>query len=379
MHNKVCSMLDIDFPLFAFSHCRDVVAAVSNAGGFGVLGCVGHTAESLDIELRWIDEHVNGNPYGVDLLVPTSLDSKESAISAAEIEARIPPEHKAHVESILAQHGIDTKGLWDRDIGDNYGDNLREMGASVILDAAFAHPVKMVVNALGVPPDFMLDRAREKGIVVGALAGAREHAIKHAEAGVDVIIVSGTEAGGHCGEVSTMVLVPEVLEALKPYGDIPVLAAGGIVTGRQMAAVMAMGAAGAWCGSVWLTTAEAETAPVVKEKMLDANSRQTVRSRSRTGKYTRQLRSSWTDAWHQDDSPDPLPMPLQALVSEPALSRVSQLAEGGHAGAKQLATYFVGQGVGLMNSTVSARQVVYDFMEDFASAAERLSATLEED
>ena len=378
MNNKVCSMLDIDFPLLAFSHCRDVVAAVSNAGGFGVLGATGHTAESLDIELRWIDEHINGNPYGVDVLVPTSLDSKEEALAAAELEARIPPEHKAHVESILARHGIDTRGLWDRELGDNYGDNLRERGASMVLDAAFEHPVRMVVNALGVPPDFMLSRAREKGVVVGALAGAREHAIKHAEAGVDVIIVSGTEAGGHCGEVSTMVLVPEVLEALKPYGDVPVLAAGGIITGRQMAAVMAMGAAGAWCGSVWLTTAEAETAPVVKEKMLHANSRQTVRSRSRTGKYTRQLRSSWTDAWHQDDSPDPLPMPLQALVSEPALRRVSQLAESGHDGAKQLATYFVGQGVGLMHSTVSARQVVYDFMEDFANAAERLSATLED-
>ena len=378
MNNKVCSMLNIEFPLFAFSHCRDVVAAVSNAGGFGVLGCAGHTAESLDIELRWLDDHINGNPYGVDLLIPTSLDSKENALSAAEVEARIPPEHKAHVESILAQHGIDTKGLWDRDIGDGYGDNLREKGASVILDAAFSHPVKMVVNALGVPPDFMLDRARRAGIVVGALAGAREHAIKHAEAGVDVIIVSGTEAGGHCGEVSTMVLIPEVLEALKPYGDVPVLAAGGIVTGRQMAAVMAMGAAGAWCGSVWLTTAEAETAPVVKEKMLHASSRQTVRSRSRTGKYTRQLRSSWTDAWHQSDSPDPLPMPLQALVSEPALRRVSQLAEGGHNGARQLATYFVGQGVGLMNSSVSTRQVVYDFMEDFGNAVERLSATLED-
>ena len=195
MNNKVCSMLNIEFPLFAFSHCRDVVAAVSNAGGFGVLGCAGHTAESLDIELRWLDDHINGSPYGVDLLIPTSLDSKESALSAAEVEARIPPEHKAHVESILAQHGIDTKGLWDRDIGDGYGDNLREKGASVILDAAFSHPVKMVVNALGVPPDFMLDRARRAGIVVGALAGAREHAIKHAEAGVDVIIVSGTEAG----------------------------------------------------------------------------------------------------------------------------------------------------------------------------------------
>ena len=377
MKSPVCEMFGIEFPLFAFSHCRDVIAAVSNAGGMGVLGAVGHTPESLDIELSWLDDHVDGKPYGVDLLVPTSLDSKEHALSAAEIEARIPPAHKAHVESILAQHGIDTKGLWDRDVGDNFGDHLRESGAARVLDAAFAHPVKFVVNALGVPPRAMFERARAHGVPVGALTGAKEHAVKHAEAGTDVLIVSGTEAGGHCGEVSTMVLIPEVLEALKPYGDIPILAAGGIVTGRQMAAVMAMGAAGAWCGSVWLTTPEAETAPAVKEKMLAANSRQTVRSRSRTGKYTRQLRSAWTDAWHGPESPDPLPMPLQQLVSEPALGRVSKLAEGGHAGARQLATYFVGQGVGLMNAPVSSRQVVYDFMEDFADAAERLGSLME--
>ncbi len=377
MKTPVCEMFGIDFPLFAFSHCRDVIAAVSNAGGFGVLGAVGHTPESLDIELTWLDEHVNGKPYGVDLLVPTSLDSKEHALAAAEIEARIPPAHKRHVESILARHGIDTKGLWDRDLGDNFGDHLRPQGASVVLDAALEHPVKFVVNALGVPPQFMLERCRSEGVPVGALTGAKEHAVKHAEAGTDVLIVSGTEAGGHCGEVSTLVLIPEVLEALKPYGDIPILAAGGIVTGRQMAAVMAMGAAGAWCGSVWLTTPEAETAPAVKEKMLVANSRQTVRSRSRTGKYTRQLRSAWTDAWHGEESPDPLPMPLQQLVSEPALGRIGKLAEGGHEGAKALATYFVGQGVGLMNTTVSARQVVYDFMEDFADATERLAGTME--
>ena len=377
MKTPVCEMFGIDFPLFAFSHCRDVIAAVSNAGGFGVLGAVGHTPESLDIELTWLDEHVNGKPYGVDLLVPTSLDSKEEALAAGEIVARIPEGHKRHVESILAQHGIDTKGLWDRDLGDNFGDHLRPRGASVVLDAAFEHPVKFVVNALGVPPRFMLDRCRSEGVPVGALTGAKEHAVKHAEAGTDVLIVSGTEAGGHCGEVSTLVLIPEVLEALKPYGDIPILAAGGIVTGRQMAAVMAMGAARAWCGSVWLTTPEAETAPAVKEKMLVANSRQTVRSRSRTGKYTRQLRSAWTDAWHGEESPDPLPMPLQQLVSEPALGRIGKLAEGGHEGAKALATYFVGQGVGLMNTTVSARQVVYDFMEDFADATERLAGMME--
>ena len=251
---------------------------------------------------------------------------------------------------------------------------MREVGAGKILDAAFAHPVKLVVNALGVPPGFLFDRARDKGIKVGALAGAKEHAIKHAEAGVDVIIVAGTEAGGHCGEVSTMVLLPEVLDALSTYGNRShIVAAGGIVTGRQMAACMAMGAAGVWTGSVWLTTAEAETLPVVKEKMLAASSRQTVRSRSRTGKYTRQLKSAWTDAWTADDAPVPLPMPLQGVLAGAAFRKINRLAQSDHAGARQLVNYYVGQGVGLMNETVSARTVVYHFMQDFADAAERLA------
>jgi len=374
--SKICEQLDIEFPLFAFSHCRDVVVEVSKAGGFGVLGAAGHTQESLEIELDWIDEHIDGKSYGVDIIVPNSLDNKESSnLSPEEIEARIPPEHKAYVESILAQSGIDTKDLWQKPRA-GYGDNMRESGAMALLDASFAHPIKLIVNALGVPPRFMLDRAREENVLVGALTGAKEHAIKHCETGVDVLIVSGTEAGGHCGEVSTLVLVPEVLEAITDFPDVSVLAAGGIVTGRQMAACMAMGAEGAWTGSVWLTTSEAETNPAVKEKMLAANSRQTVRSKSRTGKYTRQLRSQWTDAWQADEAPAPLPMPLQSLVSEPALRKIDKLAEAGDPAAKNLATYWVGQGVGLMNTTMSARTVVYDFMEDYAAAVERLSNTL---
>ena len=378
MNSKVCEMLGIEFPLFAFSHCRDVVAEVSKAGGFGVLGGAGHTPESLDIELNWIDEQVNGAPYGVDIIVPTSMDAKEGGLTPEEVEARIPPEHKAYVEGILASNGIDSSDLWQRGPSDGYGDNMREEGAALVMDAAFEHPIKLIVNALGVPPPAMMERARATGVPVGALTGAREHAIKHAEAGVDILVVAGTEAGGHCGEVSTLVLVPEVVDAVKAYGDIPVLAAGGIVTGRQMAACMAMGAAGAWTGSVWLTTAEAETTPSVKEKMLAANSRQTVRSRSRTGKYTRQLRSAWTDAWQDENAPDPLPMPLQGLVSEPALRKIDKLAEGGDPAAKRLATYWVGQGVGLMNNPSSVRNVVFEFMEDFAQAAERLGGMLSE-
>ncbi|MEM7098186.1 MAG: nitronate monooxygenase family protein [Pseudomonadota bacterium] len=376
MISDLCEKFGIEFPLFAFSHCRDVIAEVSKAGGFGVLGAAGHTPESLEVELAWLDEHVDGKPYGVDIIVPNSMDNKDGPkLSPEEVEARIPPEHKAYVESILAQNGIDTKDLWKKPRG-NFGDNMRESGATAILDVAFSHPIKLIVNALGVPPAYMMERAREAGVAVGALTGAKEHAIKHCENGVDVLIVSGTEAGGHCGEVSTMVLVPEVLEAIEAFPDTAVVAAGGIVTGKQMAACMAMGAQGVWTGSVWLTTIEAETNPAVKEKMLAANSRQTVRSKSRTGKYTRQLRSAWTDAWQAEEAPSPLPMPLQSLVSEPALGKIDKLAESGDAQAKNLATYWVGQGVGLMNQSVSARTVVYDFMEDYAAAAERLAKTI---
>ena len=378
MKSKANDLLGCEFPLFAFSHCRDVIAEVSNAGGFGVLGAAGHTPESLDIELTWLDEHTD-KPYGVDLLVPTSMDSKQEGLTAIELEERIPPEHKRYIEGLLAQHDIDTKDLWQEVIRDGVGDNMREHGATQILESAFAHSgVRMVVNALGVPPDFMMEMARQRGVIVGALAGAKEHAVKHAEAGIDVIIVAGTEAGGHCGEVSTMVLVPEVIDALAPYKKQVILAAGGIVTGRQMAATMAMGADGVWTGSVWLTTAEAETLPVVKEKMLVANSRQTVRSKSRTGKYTRQLRSAWTDAWTAEESPEPLPMPLQGVVAAAAFRKIDKLAQADHAGAKQLANYFVGQCVGLMNETISARTVVYNFMEDFASATERLTEAVTE-
>ncbi len=378
MKSVMCDLVGCEFPLFAFSHCRDVVAEVSKAGGFGVLGAVGHSPESLEIELNWIDAQVGGRPYGVDLIVPTSIEDREGKLTAADLLARVPEAHKRHVENILAEHGIDTADLWDDTLPEGYGDNMRERGASAQLEVALAHPIKAVVNALGAPPQFMVQAAREKGIAVGALTGSREHAMKNVEAGVDFLVVSGTEAGGHCGEISTMVVVPEVIETLQQHGmNVPVLGAGGIATGRQMAACMMMGAAGVWCGSVWLTTAEAETLPSIKEKMLAANSRQTVRSKSRTGKYTRQLRSPWTDAWQTEESPQPLPMPLQGLVSGPPLRLIDKLAESGHSGAKQLATYWVGQGVGLMNDQLSTRTVVQNFMEDFAAAYEQFQQVVE--
>ncbi len=253
---------------------------------------------------------------------------------------------------------------------------MREAGANQLLEVAFRHPITLFVNALGVPPKSVIERCRDKNILVGALTGAREHAVKHAAAGVDILVVSGTEAGGHCGEISTMVVVPDVIEAVKSNKDIFVLAAGGIATGGQMAACMAMGASGVWCGSVWLTTPEAETTPTVKKKMLEANARNTVRSKSRTGKPTRQLQSAWTDAWTSQNALEPLEMPLQGVLSRPAMDKIDTKAAVGHEGAAALSTYYVGQAVGLMNKEKSVKTIVYEFMEDYVEAVERLSNTL---
>ncbi|MDC2994451.1 nitronate monooxygenase [Gammaproteobacteria bacterium] len=374
MNSRICEMLDIEFPLVAFTHCRDVVVAVSKAGGCGVLGAVGMSPEQLEKELKWIDEHIDGKPYGVDVLIPNKMVGKDEKFDADKLVKMIPQEYADFRTDVLENHGIEAPELREIDTGgSSFAQNTQSDGAKALLDVAFKHPIKIIANALGVPPDWMIQMGKDNDCKVAALLGTAEHAINQVKAGVDILVVSGTEAGGHCGSVSTMVLIPEVHQAIQPYGDVPILAAGGIVTGKQMAAAMAMGASGAWCGSVWLTTIESEVEPVIKEKMVAANSSQTVRSRSRTGKHSRQLVTPWTQAWEAESAPEPLPMPLQPMVAEPALQKVNKLAAGGHEGAKDLATYWVGQGVGLMNQSISASDVVQEFKEDFINAFERLN------
>jgi NAD(P)H-dependent flavin oxidoreductase YrpB (nitropropane dioxygenase family) len=372
--NNICETLGIEFPLFAFSHCRDVVAAVSKAGGFGVLGATAFNPEQLELELAWIDANVDGKPYGVDVLIPENLSVKdEKDLTAGKLAARIPQQHLDFTAKILSDHGVSTEAIAPRR-DDDAPPPFWPDEAMELLTVAFRHPIKMIVNALGAPPPEMVAMGRAHGVPVGALAGAKEHALRLVNAGCDVIVAQGGEAGGHCGEVATIVLIPEVVRALRAagHGDVPVLAAGGIMTGEQMAACMAMGAAGAWTGSVWLATTESECSPLFRDKMVAARSRDTVRSKGRTGKFSRQLRSAWTDAWEGDDSPGALPMPMQSLIAEPAIRHATKSAEGGNQKALPLVTYFVGQGVGLVGGVTSARSVVQSFMEEFAEAAETL-------
>ena len=376
MRTPLCDQLGIEFPIFAFSHCRDVVAAVSRAGGLGVLGAVGFSPEQLEIELDWIENEVGDRPYGVDLLVPAKyVGSEEGGKAAGELAELIPDAHRQFVDELLDEHGVPELADGEHLPSDAGLLSWSHKAVQPLLEVAFAHRIALIANALGPAPDFMVEQAHERDVPVAGLVGNRQHAERQKAAGVDIIVAQGYEAGGHTGEIATMVLIPEVVDAVAPT---PVLAAGGIASGRQIAAAMALGAQGVWCGSVWLTTEEAETHPVVKEKFLAATSSDTVRSRASTGKPARQLRTAWTEAWDDPANPDPLPMPLHGMLIAEAQVRLARSAASND-GARRLINYFVGQAVGQMNHVKPARQVVYEMVDEYIDAAAKLAATLDQD
>lgn len=368
MRTRICEMFGIEFPIFAFSHCRDVVAAVSKSGGMGVLGALAFSPEQLEIELNWIDKHVDGKPYGVDVVMPASYVGSDPT----ELDKMIPERHREFADELMQRFQVPPLPA----------DEPRPQGllgwtyesARPLVDIALSHPVRLLANALGVPPKDVLDKAHRQGVLVAALVGKASQAERQVEAGTDVIIAQGSEAGGHTGEVATMVLVPEVVDAVQPT---PVLAAGGIGSGRQMAAALALGADGVWTGSIWLTVAESATNPVLVEKLLKGASTDTVRSRSMTGKLARLLRTPWTEAWDGPDSPGTLPMPLQYMLTAEAQNRISRYAHVESSGAKELIGTPVGQIVGRMNSVRRTRDVIHDMVSEFVAVAERLAGLLD--
>jgi NAD(P)H-dependent flavin oxidoreductase YrpB (nitropropane dioxygenase family) len=365
MRTPLCDEFGIEYPIFAFTHCRDVVAAVSKAGGLGVLGAVGFSPEQLEIELNWIDEHVDGKPYGVDTVMPQKAVDVHGATPAdmlEQIRSMIDANHWRYVDELMERfelpslpEGQEPHGVlgWTDDVAQRH------------VDIALAHPIKLIANALGSPPVDVIERAHEHGVKVAALAGKAVHAQRHVNNGVDIVVAQGYEAGGHTGEIATMVLVPEVVDAVAPT---PVLAAGGIGSGRQIAAALALGAQGVWLGSLWLTTAEGGSSPAVLQSYLDATSADTVRSRCYTGKPARMVRNAWTDAWADPDGPGPLGMPLQNILTSEANARIAR------SGRTDLAFAPVGQIVGRMNDVRPVRDVMYQLVEEYIETVERLEA-----
>ncbi|WP_421845562.1 nitronate monooxygenase [Mycobacterium sp.] len=368
MHTAICDELGIEFPIFAFTHCRDVVVAVSKAGGFGVLGAVGFTPEQLEIELNWIDENIGDHHYGVDIVVPNKYEGMGSNQSADELagtlRSMVPQQHLDFARKILADHGVPVE--------DSTQDSLQLLGwtettATPQVEVALQHPkMTLIANALGTPPADMITHIHETGRKVAALCGSPSQARKHADAGVDIIIAQGGEGGGHCGEVGSIVLWPQVIKEVAP---VPVLAAGGIGSGQQIAAALALGAQGAWTGSQWLMVEEAENTPVQQAAYAKATSRDTVRSRSVTGKPARMLRNDWTEAWEQPDSPDPLGMPLQYMVSGMVVKATRKYPNE----TADIAFNPVGQVVGQFAKVEKTATVIQRWVQEYLEATNTLN------
>jgi NAD(P)H-dependent flavin oxidoreductase YrpB (nitropropane dioxygenase family) len=370
MKTRVTEMLGLDVPIFAFSHCRDVVVEATRAGAMGVLGTTRIDADELEVELRWIDAHTNGRPYALDLAIPGRM---ETSAPMAERASVLPPEHVRFVDKMLEDAGIPQLPEDER-IGLNQkvrGHSMTPEGGMELIRVALRHPqVRLVVGALGVLPREIIEVLHANGVKTGALAGSVEHARKQVAAGIDLIVAQGMEAGAHTGNIASMVLWPQIVDAIAP---VPVLAAGGVGRGRQMAAAIALGAEGVWCGSIWLGTRESELTPEMKQRYFAAKSEDAVQRRVFTGKQCRMLRSRFTDAWDMPGAPKPLPMPLQSMLVAEARTRIER------AKAMEWMGYYVGQIVGDMKEETSTRGVIHDMLLEFAEAAERLAGHVRTD
>jgi NAD(P)H-dependent flavin oxidoreductase YrpB (nitropropane dioxygenase family) len=372
MRTAFTELVGVPHPIVGFNRSPGVVAEVTRADGFGVLAASAYTPEELDAQLTWIEKQIGSKPYGVDLLVPEKFAEGDPDNLIASLRAQIPQAHIDFVNGLLAKYGIPEASAGTA-LHDGIAASLNPRGAQALLDVAFSHRISLVASALGTPPAGLVARARKEGVAVAALVGQAKHARRQIDAGVDVLIAQGTEAGGHTGTIATMVLAPEIADIAEGR---PVLAAGGIASGRQMAAALALGAAGVWCGSVWLSSEEDVANQAIKAKFLAATSSDTVRSPTRTGKPARQLRTAWHDEWEAPGSPSALPLPLQPLLVNEAWQRIDAAADAGHEGALRLESFFVGQVVGSFGTIRPAAEITRQMVAECEQRITELGALL---
>ncbi|MCW2651891.1 MAG: monooxygenase [Mycobacterium sp.] len=372
MRTELCDRFGIDYPIFVFTPSEKVAAAVSRAGGLGVLGCVRfNEADELETVLGWMDENTEGKPYGVDVVMPAKIPTEGTAV---DINKLIPQAHRDFVDKTLADLGVPP--LPDDETRSEGVLGWLHSVARSHVEVALKHPIKLIANALGSPPTDVIEQAHQAGVLVAALAGSSKHALRHVDNGVDIVVAQGHEAGGHTGEIASMVLVPEVVDALA--GKAPVLAAGGIGTGRQVAAALALGASGVWMGSAFLTSAEYDLGvrhesgvSVIQQALLNATSGDTVRRRIYTGKPARLLKSRWTDAWDGADAPEPLPMPLQNILVSEAHQRMNESND------PTAVAMPVGQIVGRMNEIRPVADIIAELVSGFEEATKNLDRIAE--
>lgn len=363
MKTRICDEFGIDLPIFGFTPAPEVAAAITRAGGMGVLGAVRYNDPAdLADALDWMDANSDGKPYGVDVVMPMKIPTEGTSSDLGEL---IPKGHRDWVDRKLLDLGVPPLP----ESAEHYGGVLGWLHsvARSHVDVALEHPIKLIANALGSPPDDVIERVHERGVKVAALAGKAVHAERHVSRGVDIVVAQGHEAGGHTGEIASMVLWPEIVDAVG--SDAYVLAAGGVGSGRQIAAALALGTDGVWMGSVWLTAEENQLMRQVgatTQALLHATSSDTVRTRIYTGKPARLLRTKWTQVWEEEDAPEPLPMPLQNLLVAEAHQRL------GLSNDPELVSMPVGQIVGRMNEIRPVAEIVERLEEEFEEAVERM-------
>jgi NAD(P)H-dependent flavin oxidoreductase YrpB (nitropropane dioxygenase family) len=350
LHTKLCDQLGIEYPIIAFTHCKDVAAAVINAGGFAVLGQTQHSPDEIDANIRWMREKIGDKPFGVDLVFPASVPASGTI---DELRAQIPREQYEFVEDMKKRHDIPK---WRNEPEDWNLGWLNKETPQKQLEVVLENRVPVLASGLG-NPDFVLKRAHELGILVWGLVGKPRQAKAEIDAGVDAVIAQGYDAAGHTGKIGTFSIVPQVVEIAKESGT-PVIAGGGITTGRHLAAAISLGAAGVWTGTVWLASRESDVSMIIKEKLLAAKATDTEHSACVSGFTMRTLTSEWHREWARPDAPRPAPAPYQLLLF--ADIKASAFDHE----LKDFMTEAAGQGVDFVTEMKPAKQIVMDMADE---------------
>lgn len=355
LYTSVCKRLGIANPVFGFSHSVEVTAAITNAGGFGVYGATRDKPDAIRERLAEIRNLVGDRPFGVDLLLPVGMAEKNDR---AEAEAKLPEEHRDFVSYLKNKYNVPaptSPGFFSESVRSS------ELFEAQI-EAALSSDVNLFASAIGTPPE-VIDRAKSAGMTTLSLVGAPKHVGAAKAAGIDMIVAQGYDAGGHTGPIGTMSLVPQIVDIA---GDIPVLAAGGIGNGRQVAASLALGAQGVWLGTAWLFTKEHHTNQVILDKIIKAGSLDTVISRSHSGKPCRMIKTEWSREWESDDAPKPLKMPYHQVL-------IGELLEGVlEHNIEPLMYEGAGQSVAWFNELTTVKQIITRLLDEAGQAIENL-------
>ena len=360
LRTKFCDMLGIEFPVVAFTHCKDVAVAVINSGGFAVLGEAMHTPDDIASDIKWIRDRVDGKPFGIDLVLPASVPPTGSL---DELVSKIPETHRKFAQEIKEKYDVpDPKGPIDLHQWGGLNQQMARAQLEVLLDER----VPVIASGLG-SPVFILEAAHERGIKVFGLVGKARQAKRQLEAGVDAVVAQGYDAAGHTGDVGTFSIVPEVVAMA---GDTPIIAAGGVTTGRHLAAALCLGASGVWTGTLWLASRESDVDMIIKERLLAATVEDTSYGTSISGMTMRVLKCPWTDEWSKPEAPHALPAPYQMLLS-------SDYIQGANDNRREdLMTEAAGQGVGFVTSMKPARQILFDLVEEALASFEEVVGEL---